>query len=112
MSPGLSWHEHQILVRIENELRSDRALDRALRTMHAPPRRLAVRHWAVHLGSQIPAVSLTLMLGFAVLLTVMVAQIGAESAFMFLGVVWGATMVALGAKLSFWRHGQDKPGSG
>jgi hypothetical protein len=77
--------------------------------MHAPRRRPAIGPWAVRLGSRIPAVSLTLMIGFAVLLTAMVAQIRAASAFMFLGAVWGATVVALGAKIIFWRHGGGGP---
>ena len=98
MGSGLSWHERQVLGRIEDDLRSDRALDRALRTMHAPCRRAAVLIWAVRLGALIPATSVSLLVGFAVLVTVMVAQIGAVSSFVFLGVVWSVTVVALGAK--------------
>lgn len=99
MSSGLSWHEIQVLGRIESDLRSDRALERALRTMRAPRRHLRLVNWAVRFGSRIPAISVSLMVGFAVLLTVMVAEIGALSGLAFLGVVWVATAVALGAKV-------------
>jgi Protein of unknown function (DUF3040) len=98
MDSGLSWHEHQLLGLIEEDLRSDRTLDRALRTMRAPRRRPAVLPWAVRLGRQIPAATVALMVGFALVLTVLVAQIDAVSSFAFLGVVWTATALAFGAK--------------
>lgn len=110
MGSGLSRHEIQVLGRIESDLRSDRALDRALRTMRAPRRHLLPVSRVVRLGRQIPAASVALMVGFAILLTVMVVQIGAVSGLAFLGVVWVATLLAPGAKVTAQLSRGGSPG--
>ena len=80
--------------------------------MHAPRRHLAVLPWVARLGRQIPAASIALMIGFAGILTVLVVQIGAGSAFVFLGAVWGATALVTGAKVAARGRGGRAPRSG
>ena len=111
MGSGLSRHEIQVLGRIEDDLRSDRALERALRTMHVPRRRrLLPVVPAARLGRQIPAASVALMVGFAILLTVLVAQIDTAASLAFLGAVWITTVLALGAKVTAQLSRRGSPG--
>jgi hypothetical protein len=104
MSSGLSWREHLILARIEDELRLDRELDLALRTMRIARDRSAL--WRpVRLFARVPTGLAVLLVAFALGLTTVVVQVRTQAAYTLLAVVWALTLLFWAAKFATRRRG-------
>lgn len=97
MNSGLSWREQLILGRIEDGLRSDRALERALSTMQPPCLQLADYRFF--------SLFLVVLIGFAIGLTVAVLQSGVGSAFAFLALVLDVVLLVPSVLIA-WRRSQ------
>lgn len=102
MNSGMSWREHLILGRIEEGLRSDRVLARALSTMQLPCRQLT--------DSRILTFLVVVLIGFAIGLTIAVLQSGVGSALVFLALVLNLVLM-VSSVLVAWRRGR-RGGSG
>ncbi|MFD8702772.1 hypothetical protein ACFV1W_09170 [Kitasatospora sp. NPDC059648] len=92
--PGLSGRELRILTEIENHLRADRHLDRALRTMGHGPRRLA--GWALRKVARIPVFVFSVLGGLSAALLLISVTAHSPAALTGFSLVW-ASSIALGA---------------
>ncbi|MFG3224559.1 hypothetical protein ACGF07_07245 [Kitasatospora sp. NPDC048194] len=101
--PELSRREQRILAEIEETLRADGRLDRALRTMRRGPRWVlgGVLRGAVRVPSAVLALLVALSTGL-LLVSADVHSPGALAAF---GVVWALTSMLAGLRLLGRRRG-------
>jgi hypothetical protein len=107
MGSGLSWREHLILARIEDDLRADHELDRALTAMRVP----RARRRPVRLCGRAPAGLLALLAAVALGLATIVAQVP-TAALAFLTLVWGITLLTSAAKAATHRRDRREAAPG
>ncbi|MEE1783523.1 DUF3040 domain-containing protein [Streptomyces sp. SP17BM10] len=93
---GLSHRELRILAEMEDELRADGRLDRALRTTRRGPGRLLVR---------VPAAVLAVLLSLSAGLALVSADANSPDVLAAFSVVWVPTFVLSVARLVAWRRG-------
>ncbi|MFI9361430.1 hypothetical protein ACIG5E_10240 [Kitasatospora sp. NPDC053057] len=91
--PGLSGRELRILTEIENQLRVDRHLDRALRTMRHGPRWLA--GWVLRAVARVPVFVFSLLGALSATLVLISATAHSPAALTGFSLVW-ASSIALG----------------
>lgn len=101
--PGLSRRELRILVEIEDELRADDRLDRAMRTMRRGPGCLLDRTLAlaVRVPAGVPAVLLALSVG----LLLVAADVHSPAVSAAFALVWAPTFVLSVTRLIARRRG-------
>ncbi|MEU1284086.1 hypothetical protein [Kitasatospora sp. NPDC005856] len=89
--PGLSRRELRILVEIEDDLRTDGRLDRAMRTMRRGPGCLLDR--ALGLAVRVPAAVLSVLLALSAGLLLVAADVHSPAVPALFALVWAPTFL-------------------
>lgn len=101
--PGLSRQELRILLEIEDELRTDDRLDRAMRTMRRGPGPLLDR--ALGVAARVPASVLAVLLALSAGLLLVSADAHSPALLAVFALVWAPTSVLSAARPVARRRG-------
>ncbi|MET8545492.1 hypothetical protein ABZW03_33375 [Kitasatospora sp. NPDC004799] len=101
--PGLSRRELRILVEIEDGLRADDRLDRAMRTMRRGPGRLLDR--ALGVAVRVPLAVLSVLLALSAGLLLVSPDLHATAELAAFALVWASTVVLAASRSAARRRG-------
>ncbi|MEU3573398.1 hypothetical protein AB0E96_33990 [Kitasatospora sp. NPDC036755] len=101
--PGLSRRELRILVEIEDELRTDDRLDRAMRTMRRRPGRLLDR--ALGVAARVPVAVLSVLPALSAGLLLVGADAHSATVPAVFALVWAPTLLLSATRLIARRRG-------
>ncbi|MET9181095.1 hypothetical protein ABZX88_23140 [Kitasatospora aureofaciens] len=101
--PGLSGRELRILTEIENHLRVDRRLDRALRSMRHGPRWLA--GWILRKVARVPVLVFSVLGGLCATLLLISVTAHSPAALTGFSLVWASSIVLGTARVVAHRRG-------